>query len=427
MKKKKGFLLLTTTTMITLILTVIAVSAAMLIIEEIRRQQIGMEVIQADGWAKAAAAEGMFRLTRIFNEQYTGSTPAPITTGRFLDISGPSMGVLEADKSYIEAVEDESAKLNLNTMSYALPHVLDHLSGAGLSLPVGTEDAVTSHGATLSLVKGTTRDGITYYYRPDFTIGYDVAPQDPPANLIQYGTPYENRHYTMHYYYTGDNWLKFDSIEQAAAIWQIGKNDLIEFSKYFTIWPTCGLNVNTCGSTQNDYYTNYSKILQGVMDWQMVASLGSPAGFQMINEFKGPDGQPLGGAHPEKALYPRFRVSGGGSSKTIQIFEDADQVIGHRYYTEQDLVQQLAVLPNVPSFQPSFDTWGNTGLENPFGAAYPKWCLVIQGPGPYISMSDLFTIVAKGKTGRTVVQYRITVRTSRSDRPRIMNVMRTIE
>src|SRR3989338_2679931 len=74
-------------------------------------------------------------------------------------------------KFYINEIQDESSKLNINTMNYALPYVLAKTLNKNSSDTYITT-LVEILGNAQNMEKSITRDRTEYYYIPDILFSY---------------------------------------------------------------------------------------------------------------------------------------------------------------------------------------------------------------------------------------------------------------
>ena len=134
----------------------------------------------------------MFMLLEIYSEQFRINTKVReikaehVATGKViesvLEIAEQMEISVITDKTLVNIskdkkveIEDETGKININTMSYVLPYVIEQVFGYKRNALKNTL-VVSILGEAQGYEKGITRDLTEYYYRPNLIINYEINP-----------------------------------------------------------------------------------------------------------------------------------------------------------------------------------------------------------------------------------------------------------
>ena len=164
---RKGFILFTASWVMA-VLGILTMNLFMLleIYEESARTRQIVNILKTEAIIKEGLTKGIFKL----NEKVA---QGEIITDKTLNELKASIEQFTGNISLITEIEDESSKLNLNTMSYALPYLLKQTGFKDDEI----EEKVNILGEMQGMEKSFTREGITYYYRPDVLFIYEPGPQ----------------------------------------------------------------------------------------------------------------------------------------------------------------------------------------------------------------------------------------------------------
>ncbi len=289
----------------------------------------------------------------------------PLTASDIENVRNASIG-----RVAISALEDESAKVNVNTMPYVLPLLLMRI---GKLETWDVEPLAAALAEYQGLMIGRTQSNIPYLWRPPAVLTLAVEPEGTPG-----GASGDDRHLMLGRFGPPlPNWRPLETPESLYALLEdpalapaLGKT-----IPFLTTAPTAAVNVNTCSLN----------VLHVLMLWQRDVLLCHPEYTQAIDALVMNQPDPpyasvtnrlYGSATPKivkTLMNPRFR----GKTET-----SAANVIKGRPYAPPEVLQSLQRHSFLFPFRYEWYHWGMAATE----AVH----LNVTGPGPYTAHSAGF-------------------------------------